>query len=808
MASIARQLAQNAGVIPVDIPFPVQGIDQSMPRSRQVGLTCTEAINVCAFPPFSDRQGGGKCEGSRRAWNQQFTSASGNNRILGMSSLTVATAAQLAAVLGQERMYPISNETPSPSSPQCWFIDGTTPAATLYGSVNETPCDFDTTYVRGVPANDTTSPNEITLTFGMSTPSDAPADGVSLRFTYQLVDPAGGDGTGGEGDVTCAAFIDVDILAGSSPQPVVVAFDNIELSEESGDWVTITRVLSPASIAAITALSPNWSQVSVRVRCHTQGLCLTDQFYVSHIEMVIQTGGGGPPPNDPTGFTGKILVLNRGRCRVAILPPDMGSETLPTEEVSNPSTTDLVNDAPSTSAFRGKWYVVDGIASQIITPSGINTGAGSAPAVANWDTSITAGSFPTRCRLTCVYSGRIVLARQEADTSIGQVANASIWYMSRVLDPLDWAYALDTAERPAETAAVAGTNEFLGQPADAITALIPFGDDYLIFGCSKSMWIMEGDPGSGGRIVNLSRNTGVLDSRSWCFDESGMLWFMGSSGLYTFSPGTGIRNVSGRKLYRVLDRINSRIVTVQMAYSAFRKEVMIFLTPKNAPALVTAQRDSYPIIKDGHGTHIKYDIARETPAPFFRTFPWSTMGPWSVLEIQGSTDDDRTYLMGGNDGYVRRPFEGGYIAGSQRYGTADDMLRDGAADTAGYKSAAITSSFRSAPIEWPGGVNEIQAVEIQATGTDNNLPLALPLGSVRWRVIDGDSPSEVTNKSHLLSAASGLWFENSDSGFQEPVGMSVSNGALQVSVAQPENTTQSWALDRITLFVRRGARRR
>lgn len=802
MALLARKLARNSGIIPVDIPFPVQGIDQSMPRSQQGNLTCTEAVNVCNFPPLSDRQGGGKCEGTRRAWDTQFTSRTGNNRILGMSSLTVATGATLATLLGQERIFPISNQTPVPNSPQCWFIDGTAPAATLWGSVDETPPDFDTTYVRAVPSNNAVSPNNIELTFGMSTPSAVPdvAANVSLRYTYQFVNPAGD--AEGAGDVNCGASIDFDLLAGASPQPVVIDFEPIALSTESGDWVTITQPLTPANIAAITALTANWSQLSVRIRCATTGLCLTDQFYISQVEMVMDTGGGGGPPNDPTGFTSKILVENRGRCRVGILPPDMGSDTLPVEEVSNPSDTDLVNEVPSTAAFRGNWYVVDGTASQIITPSAIATGAGSAPTVTEWDTATTAGAFPANCRLTCVYSGRVVLARQE-----GSTPNASIYYMSRVLDPLDWAYALDTAERPAETSAVAGTNEYLGQPADAITALIPFGDDYLIFGCSKTMWIMEGDPGSGGRVVNLSRQTGVLDSRSWCFDESGTLWFMGSSGLYTFSPSTGLRNVSGRRLYRVLDRINAGIVTAQLAYNAFRKEVMIFLTPKNEPDTATAQRDSYPVIQKGYGTHLKYDVVRN--APFFRTLPWSSMGPWSVLEIQGSTDDDRTYLLGGNDGFVRRPFEGGYIAGQARYGTADDMPRNGTSTSdAGGRSFPITSSFRSAPIEWPGGVNEIMAVEIQATGTDNNFPLALPIGPVRWRVIDADSPSRVTEKDHTLSAADGLWFEGSDYGFQDPVGLSVSNGALQLSVSQANNKTQSWALDRITLFVKRGARRR
>lgn len=785
------------GTIPYDVPFPINGIDQSMPRSKQANLTATEILNCCGFPPFSDREGGGKTEGSRRAWNQQFTSAVGNNRVLGMSSLVVATGAASATPDGTDRLYPFAEDTPIPLSPQCWFIDGDTPESTLYGSLSETPADYDTTFVRCVPSNNPVTPNTCELTVSLTAPVTVPSNTASVVFTFVFKSAAPPGHVDGP-ETSCASDIDVDLLVSGV---VVVDFVEVDAQGSNGAWITVNRTLAPEQIAAITAADPAWTHLQARIRCHTFGICLLEQFDISQVEVTINDGTTGP--NNPTGFTGKILVMNRGRCRVGILPTDMGTETLPDEEVSDPADTAMVQDSPSISAFLGKWYCVDGVASKIITPSETTTGTGSEPTVTDW-VATGGGEFPDNCRLTCVYSGRIVLARQE-----GPTPNASIWYMSRVLDPLDWAFALDTAERPAETAAVAGTNEYLGQPDDGIVALIPSGDDYLIFGGSKTMWIMEGDPGRGGSVVNLSRQTGIIGPRAWCFDETGALWFLGSSGLYRYTRGGGLQNVSGRKVYRLLDRINGDLTFIQLGYNAFRKEIMIFLTPQNAPSTATAQRYSYTVFQDNYATHLRYDTVRG--AFFFRTFPWDPMGPWSVLEIQGSADDDRTYLLGGLDGFVRRPFEGGYIAGAQRYGTADDMARTGTAPTAAGtpsgKNFPITSSFRSAPIEWPGGVYEIRAMEIQATGTDNNLPLGLPLGSVRWRVMDDDSPSKVTEKDVDLSAVNGTWFDDGY-GFQSPVGMSVSNGALQVVVSQPNNNTQSWALDRITLFVKKAGRRR
>ena len=78
--------------VPVEIPFPVKGIDQSQPRGKQDPLTCVEALNVRGFPPLSDRIGGGKREGTRRAFSDQMT-GTGGNRLLGLSAFASAALA-------------------------------------------------------------------------------------------------------------------------------------------------------------------------------------------------------------------------------------------------------------------------------------------------------------------------------------------------------------------------------------------------------------------------------------------------------------------------------------------------------------------------------------------------------------------------------------------------------------------------------------------------------------------------------------------------------------------------------------------
>lgn len=806
----------------VPVPFPVKGIDQSQPRHLQEPLTCVDGLNVRSFPPFSDRLGGGKRPGTRRAWNAQFTSDGDNHRVLGMSSLITAIGASgTTGSLTLDLMLPDTTV----SQDAGWE---TTPGGDIFEVIDDVVPDNEAGFVGCLPVGATK-----VFRCGLTTPTIVPAadDQALCKCTVLVARPginfaeatddgeaaaaashaAGAPGSN-EGGLTIGTpvspgqstfYFSIDLMVDAD---VIVALEAQAVYGDDGTWTTLTWQLTNDQIADLTAAIADWSTVDVRVRVAGDS---RDPFNLNRVAVTsfqivlsVSTGGGGDP--EPVNFRGDILVLNRNQCRVAILPSDLGTDTLPTEEVSNAATTNMTKDEPIAAPAFGKWYVVDGEKSLIITPSATSSGVGSEPDVDDWATTVGtdgAGTLPANCRLTCVYRGRVVLARQE-----GTEPNASIWYMSRVLDPLDWDFAADDDDRPAETAAIAGSNQFVGQPADAITALIPFGDDYLIFGCAKSMWMMEGDPGQGGRVVNLTQQTGVLGARAWCFDESGTLWFVGSSGLYRYSKADGLVNVSGRRLYRVLDRLNAQHTYIQLAYNAFRKEVMVFMTPRNPPSVANAAQYSYTVVQDGYGTHVSYDVVND--AFFLDSLEWASMGPWSVLEIHGEADDDRTYLIGGNDGYIRRPFEGGWIGGFARWGTADDMKRSGS-PSAGATGAflPINSVVRTAAIEAPAGGRELMATEIDADGTDNNLPLALPLGALRWWLVTDDSPTKVTGKSVALAEATGTWFGPGDYGYQESTCVRACGGAHQVVLAQYTNT-HSWAIGRMTLTVRPAGRRR
>jgi len=124
------------------------------------------------------------------------------------------------------------------------------------------------------------------------------------------------------------------------------------------------------------------------------------------------------------------------------------------------------------------------------------------------------GTMPAKAYIGCLYRGRVVLS--------GNPEAPYQWYMSRQGNIWDFAYVANDAQSP-----VAGGNSDAGELGDIVKALIPYRDDYLIFGCATSMWIMRGDPAAGGSLDELDLTVGIFGANSWCFDNDGNLYFFG-----------------------------------------------------------------------------------------------------------------------------------------------------------------------------------------------------------------------------------------------------------------------------------------
>lgn len=212
-------------------------------------------------------------------------------------------------------------------------------------------------------------------------------------------------------------------------------------------------------------------------------------------------------------------------------------------------------------------------------PSIINVTDPTSISVMRWDTNMTAGTFPMVDTgggtmafpgLCATWRARIVLAR----------FGGSEIFMSRVGDGRDF----DFNAFPVSTSAWVGLAAEGGQPGDAITALIPYSDDYIIFGCRKSLWRMIGDPQDGGRLYRLTSDTGVATPNAWCFDDQERLWFVGNGELWYLDPGTfrPVPVTNGR-LRRTLGRLNyGESFFINLAFDNFEKAVCVYLSDSGA----------------------------------------------------------------------------------------------------------------------------------------------------------------------------------------------------------------------------------
>jgi len=233
----------------------------------------------------------------------------------------------------------------------------------------------------------------------------------------------------------------------------------------------------------------------------------------------------------------------------------------------------------------------------------------------------TYGAIPEQASLVTLYRGRLVLA--------GDNHYPHQWYMSRQGNPWDWQYVANDAQAP-----VAGGNADAGEIGDIITSLIPYKDDYLIFGCSNTIWFLSGDPASGGSLNELDLTTGIFGAQSWCFDGGGNFYFWGNNGLYkTTIPGQP-QCISQQAL--------PKLVKDEAADPETHRIVMGFDDRRNG--ILTC------IVKTSDGTNSNYFYNLITEGFFPEVYP---NGIFSIFKYNADNPSYQNLLLGSWDGYIR-----------------------------------------------------------------------------------------------------------------------------------------------------------
>lgn len=237
----------------------------------------------------------------------------------------------------------------------------------------------------------------------------------------------------------------------------------------------------------------------------------------------------------------------------------------------------------------------------------------------------TFGAMPAKAYLICVYRGRLTLS--------GNPQYPNQWFMSKVADPFNWLYGADDP-----MSAVAGNNADAGQCPDIVRALVSFHDDYLIFGCASSLWILRGDPVAGGSLDNLSDTTGMFGANSWCFDDNRNLYFWGSGGLYEIkSDFSGVRNLTEMVLPDVINDEAADPTThrITMGYDKKRHGIVVCIT-----VLAT-------------GVNSNYFYSFKTQGFYPESYP-AACGPYSLLYYDANDTTYADLLIGCKDGYIRK----------------------------------------------------------------------------------------------------------------------------------------------------------
>lgn len=241
----------------------------------------------------------------------------------------------------------------------------------------------------------------------------------------------------------------------------------------------------------------------------------------------------------------------------------------------------------------------------------------------------TYGSMPAKAYLGCLYRGRCVLS--------GNPNYPHQWYMSKTGDPWNWDYASTDP-----LTAAAGNNADAGETGDIIRALIPYKDDYLIFGCASTIWVLTGDPAQGGKIDEVDLTVGMFGANSWCFDGDGNLYFWGTSGIYKIPLGfRSIECLTAISLPNlVAEQVGGANVTpashrITMAYDRKRCGILTCITQ----------------LSDGDNSNYFYDLKLKGFFP--EDYP-DECGAYSLFYYTANDSDYADLLVGCKDGYIRK----------------------------------------------------------------------------------------------------------------------------------------------------------
>lgn len=337
----------------------------------------------------------------------------------------------------------------------------------------------------------------------------------------------------------------------------------------------------------------------------------------------------------------------------------------------------------------------------------------------------TTGTVPTGCPLIALYRDRLFLG--------GAWDAPHQWYASRQADPLDWNYASQDAG-----GAIAGNNTNAGQIGEPLTAMIPFGDSFMIMGCQNSTWILRGDPCYGGELHAISREVGPIFRGARCKGPTGEVLILTRDGLYIIA-GESCVSLSRERLPKELLNLDPKNTTITMAYDSTYRGVHIRITAETSAV----------------NKHWWFDYGNKGFWPDkFQTTHEAT----ALMQFNATDANETAVLQGCRDGYIR-------------YFRDEHETDDGNAIV----SNIMYGPFMTAPAGKDGYLTKLKAV------------LAKGSGSVNWSVTGGQSALEALDATALFT---GTW---SGDGLSYSARPRTRGAGVVITISNGGN--RRWALD-------------
>lgn len=248
--------------------------------------------------------------------------------------------------------------------------------------------------------------------------------------------------------------------------------------------------------------------------------------------------------------------------------------------------------------------------------------------VYNWRNEVVYGILPNDSNGGFPYiefwNNRLVI--------FGLSDDPSNWYMSAENNPFDWKQQSNVVG-----ASISGRTSPAGLFPGRIFGVIPYNDDLVVFGGDHTLYQLSLDPAVDGQFNLISDTIGIAPGRAWCKDGYGAVYFLGNSGgLYKLPLSASPERLSNRAIDAKLGMIDIANSVVHLTWDAIRQGVHVFVRPND----------------DSEAEQFFYDFRTEGWFPYI--FGSSDYNPTCIATVDFDSPEDRSILIGCNDGYVRQ----------------------------------------------------------------------------------------------------------------------------------------------------------